>query len=205
MSEQRTIHSARPMTRRGEATRQKILNAAEQEFGREGFHAASVSGITAASGVAQGTFYIYFPSKEAIFCELVREIGRRLRRAMREAVVPANNQIEAERLGLDAFVGFINRNPSMYRIVQEALFVDEQVYRDYYNDIARGYARVLEAAARRGELAPGDAEVRAWAIMGIGHFLGLRYCLWQGAQPRPHTMDAVMDFIGHGILPRGPE
>ncbi len=202
MPDTKSRTAMKPVTKRGEATREKILRAAEIEFGEKGFHAASVAGITAGCGVAQGTFYIYFPSKEEIYRELVRDIGHQLRRAMREAVTGAGNQIEAERRGLDAFIGFVSRHPRLYRIVQEAHFVDEQVYRDYYNDIARGYARILDDAAARGELAPGDAEVRAWAIMGIGHFVGLRYCLWQGKHPRPETMDAVMDFIGHGVLPR---
>lgn len=190
-----------PSTARGEATRRKILQAAEQEFGSRGFHAASVAGITAAGGVAQGTFYIYFPSKEAIFRELVRDVGRQLRQAMREATRGAPDRLSGERRGLEAFVRFISAHPQLYRIVQEANFVDEQVYRDYYNDLARGYARVLENAAAQGELRPGDAEVRAWAVMGMGHFLGLRYCLWQGREPSKATMDAVMDFIAHGMAP----
>lgn len=192
----------RPRTARGEATRGRILRAAEREFGDKGYHGASVAGITTRGGVAQGTFYLYFPGKEAIFRELVRDIGRQLRRAMSAAASTGRNRLEAERQGLEAFIAFVSAHPRLYRIVQEAQFVDEQVYREYYLNIARGYTAALARAAERGELAPGDAEIRAWALMGIGHFLGLRYCLWQGRPPADETFAGVMDFIAHGMAPR---
>ncbi|MGH8562046.1 MAG: TetR/AcrR family transcriptional regulator, partial [Nevskiales bacterium] len=67
-----------PSTARGEATRARLLDAAEQEFGRRGFHNASITDITRAADVGQGTFYLYFQSKEDIFRELVRHMGRKL-------------------------------------------------------------------------------------------------------------------------------
>ena len=52
-----------PKTRRGERTRQKILDAAEREIGRKGFAEASISTITAEAAVGQGTFYLLFPQQ----------------------------------------------------------------------------------------------------------------------------------------------
>ena len=60
----------------------KLLEAAETEFGERGFAKASVSSITRRAGVGQGTFYLYFPGKEAVLIELVRHMGRELRRAL---------------------------------------------------------------------------------------------------------------------------
>ena len=59
-----------PKTKRGERTRQKILDAAEREIGRKGFAEASISTITAEAAVGQGTFYLYFRSKEDALREL---------------------------------------------------------------------------------------------------------------------------------------
>ncbi len=55
-----------------EEKRSSILKAAEQEFSRQGYQAASVAGIAAQAGVAVGTVYAYFQSKEALF-EAVRQ------------------------------------------------------------------------------------------------------------------------------------
>ena len=49
----------RPLTARGEATRRRILNAAEIEFGEKGFHLASVSSITTRASVGQGLSLIH--------------------------------------------------------------------------------------------------------------------------------------------------
>jgi len=192
-----------PVTARGEATRRKLLAAAEIEIGEKGFHIASVSSITTRADVGQGTFYLYFHSKDEIFLTLVRDIGARLRKHMALAVNGAADRIIAERRGLEAFFEFAHAHPGLYRIVQESQFVDESVFREYYERLAERYAEDIAAATARGELAPGDAVARAWTIMGIGHFIGMRWCLWQRRVPPAELVDAVMDMIAHGIAPRG--
>ncbi|HHX88257.1 MAG TPA: helix-turn-helix transcriptional regulator, partial [Paracoccus sp.] len=61
----------KPRTKRGRDTQQSILRAAEAVIGAQGYASASISDITRAAGIAQGTFYIYFDSKEHVFRELV--------------------------------------------------------------------------------------------------------------------------------------
>jgi AcrR family transcriptional regulator len=194
----------KPVTARGEATRRRLLNAAEQEFGTKGYHGASVSSITQRAEIAQGTFYLYFRSKEEMFLTLVRDIGHQLRAHSAQAIAKAGNRLEAERLGLEAFLQFTARHRGLYRIVQESQFVDPQVFRDYYERLAEGYATALSSATKAGELADGDAEVRAWSLMGIGHFLGLKWCLWQKKQPPDEVLEEVMRFITQGMGPRPP-
>jgi AcrR family transcriptional regulator len=196
--------AARTLTPRGEATRRRILAAAEQEFGERGFHAASVSSITVRAQVAQGTFYIYFATKEDCFVALVREIGHELRHQTGQAMALGSGRLDAERRGLDAFLRFTARHPGLYRIVQESQFVDEAVFREYYEKIAEGYVHGLDQAMRCGELCAGDAEVRAWALMGIGHFLGMRYCLWQNRVPGAKVLDEAMRFIAGGLAADRP-
>ena len=192
----------KPVTARGEATRRRLLTAAEQEFGSKGYHGASVSSITQRADIAQGTFYLYFRSKEEMFLTLVRDIGHQLRAASQQAIAKASTRLDAERLGLEAFLQFAARHRGLYRIVQESQFVDPQVFREYYEKLAEGYTAALGKAARDGELTTGDAEVRAWSLMGIGHFLGLRWSLWQKKSPPPEVLDEVMRFVTQGMGPR---
>ena len=192
-----------PATARGEATRRKLLDAAEIEFGDRGFHTASVSSITQRAGVGQGTFYLYFRTKEEIFSTLVKEIGRSLRKDMAVAVSAGGHRLVAERAGLEAFFNFAQLHPGLYRIVQEAQFVDEPTFRDYYERLAKGYSTGLATAADKGELSPGDADLRAWSIMGVGHMVGLKHCLWGGQVPSKPMMDEIMRFVTDGIALRG--
>jgi AcrR family transcriptional regulator len=191
-----------PKTRRGERTRQKILDAAEREIGRKGFAEASISTITAEAAVGQGTFYLYFRSKEDVLRELVLRMGRRLRRHLTLAVADAPSRLEAERRGLRAFLEFVRANPDLYRVVAESQFVDVGVFRRYYEEFATAYRSGLEAAEAKGEIRKGDAEVRAWALMGVSDMVGRRFALWDGKAPLKRVAEAAYDLLAEGLAPR---
>lgn len=189
----------RPKGARGRRTRQLLLNAAEAAFGRRGYFETSVTEITRRAGVAQGTFYVYFPSKRAIFTELVRERSRDVRQTIQESIQGATDRREAERLGFEAFFRYIGRHRSMYRIVRQAEFVDPGLFRWYYRRFAEGYVRGLRDGIRRGEVRDLNPEVLAYCLMGMGDFLGMRWVLWEKDGPRPAVLDTMMDFMLRGL------
>lgn len=191
-----------PKTRRGEQTKQKILDAAEREIGEKGFAEASISTITAEAKVAQGTFYVYFRTKEDVMRELVLRMGRRLRHHLTLATTDSNGRLEVERRGIHAFLEFVRDNPNLYRIVIGMQFVHEPTHRRYYQEFAESYRLALEAAVQRGEIAPGDAEVRAWALMGVCDMVGRRYALWDKDAPLDQVAEAAYALIAHGLEPR---
>jgi AcrR family transcriptional regulator len=202
MSETSSLHRLpAPKTRRGERTRQKILDAAEREIGRKGFADASISAITAKAAVGQGTFYVYFRSKEDVLRELVLRMGRRLRRHLTLAIADAPSRLEAERRGLRAFLEFVRNNPDLYRVVAESQFVDPPVFRRYYEEFAASYRAGLEVAAAKDEIRPGDAEVRAWALMGVSDMVGRRFALWDGKAPLKRVAEAAFDLVARGLRP----
>lgn len=191
-------------TARGERTRTKLLEAAAKEFGELGFHAASISGITRAAKVALGTFYVYFDSKEAIFRALVDYMGHLTRAWIAERVGQSTDRLSAERKGLQAFLEFVRGHKDLYRIVMEAQFVADDAYRRYYEDFAEAYERNLATAVARGDIRDGDNEVRAWALMGMSVFLGLRYAIWDNSQPAEDIVAAMSDLTERGLAPREP-
>lgn len=193
-----------PMTARGEATRQRLLDAAEAEFGEKGFHGASVSSITRRARVAQGTFYLYFPSKEAILRELVRHMGAELRGALSAASEGLTERLEVERAGFEAFLAFSREKKNLYKIVMQSQFVDASIYREYYETLAAAYAVGLRRAQSLGQVRAGDAETQAWALMGVAHFLGLRYAIWEDRVPPEAVMRSAFDFVAHGLSPEEP-
>ena len=90
-----------PRTERGRKTLRRLREAAASEFGERGFHEAAITGITQRAGVALGTFYTYFESKEEVFRALVRDMSRATRAHVAEAVKGAPDRLAAERLGLE--------------------------------------------------------------------------------------------------------
>ncbi|GIU92640.1 MAG: TetR family transcriptional regulator [Acidimicrobiia bacterium] len=190
----------RALSSKGERTRRRLLEAAERVFGEYGWEDASIVKITEAAGVAQGTFYRYFPSKEAIFEELVDDLNRRVRRAMSEGAARGRTRAEAERYGFEAFFRFTAEHPALYRIIRQAEFASPPALHRHYEKIAAGYVEALRIAMDRGEIARGDPEVLAYALMGIGELVGMRWILWAGADRVPdHVLDELSRFIARGL------
>ncbi len=180
-----------PRTARGEKTLRKILDAALAEFGTRGFSDSSIVGITTRARVALGTFYTYFDSKDAVFAALVRDMSARVRDAVAPAIEGATDALDTEARALAAYLRFVADQKEVYRIIDEAEFVDPEGFRTHYMTTADRIAARLTAGAERGELSDADAlecEVRAWAVMGINVFLGLRFGVW--GKEDPHTVAA---------------
>ncbi|MEU9886281.1 TetR/AcrR family transcriptional regulator [Sphaerisporangium sp. NPDC051011] len=188
-------------TPRAERTRARLLEAAEQVFARLGYHDASIVKITEAAGVGQGTFYLYFSGKLQIFDELVDDLNRRVRHAMSEASATGRDRIEAERLGFEAFFRFTAEHPALYRIIRQAEFVSPAALRRHYTRIVEGYAEGLRRAGAAGEIAEGiDPVVAAWALMGVGELVGMRWVLWDDtAAVPPPVFDEVMRFVRRAL------
>jgi AcrR family transcriptional regulator len=179
--------SKTPRTARGERTLRKILDAAREEFGERGFSDTSIVGITQRAGVALGTFYTYFESKEALFQALVRDMSAQVRDAAAPAFTESTHTLDAARKGLELFLKFARKNRHIYRIIDEAEFVDPATYREHYETTVTRITARLIAARGKGEIAADldddDLEILAWASMGANVFLGLRYSVWDSADP----------------------
>jgi AcrR family transcriptional regulator len=216
--------SASPRTARGVETRRRLLAAAERVFADHGYHEASVSRITDRAGVGQGTFYLYFDSKLDLFNELVEDLNHRVRQAMSEGARAASSRLEAERAGFAAFFRFTAEHPALYRVVREAELVSPEALRLHYTRIVEGYIDGLREAAADGEIGDIDPTVAAWALMGVGEMIGMRWVLWGDPDAAPgddadpmasgtgqvpeHVLDEMMRFIGGALgrpeLANGP-
>ena len=191
-----------PKTARGERTLRLLLDAATAEFGENGFHEASIGRITARAGVATGSFYTYFDSKEAVFTAVVRDLSGQVRDFVGPRLSGHANQIDAERAGQTAFLEFVRAHKEIYRIIDEAEFVDATSYRAHYERTAERIAARLDAAQARGEISDGPSEIRAWALMGMNVFLGLRFGVWDDRADAAAVARAGGDLIAHGLSRR---
>ncbi len=190
-----------PRTDRGRRTLRAILDAAAIEFGERGFHETSISGITRRAGVALGSFYTYFDSKDAVFRALVRDMSDQVRDHVTPHIRAAPDQIAAERAGLLGFIAFVRGHKEIYRIIDESEFVDPASFHAHYATTADRITQRLKAAAERGEVRRDISEIHAWAIMGMNVFLGLRYGVWAEDLSPETVADAIAQLLAHGIAP----
>jgi len=183
----------------------RLLRAAEELFGERSYHRTTVADICARAGMATGGFYSYYGSKAEVFAAVVRCINDDLRQAMRAALEHAEGgQRARERAAFRAYFDMLSERPWIDRIVRESEFIDQRLFREYYEHLARGYARGVRVAQLAHEVdARYDPEVIAFAYTGIGNFVGMRWADWTaGGRVPDDVLDDVLELLGRGLAPR---
>ncbi|GAA0486820.1 hypothetical protein GCM10009096_32050 [Parasphingorhabdus litoris] len=188
-----------PRTARGLKTKRKLLDAAALEFGEKGFHEASITGITQRAGTALGSFYTYFDSKDELFSALVKDMSARVKSHAASAMTKWQDALEREKLALESFMNFAREHKEIYRIIDEAEFVDPDSYRAHYEATAARILERLKEGAKLGDLRNDLEEAHAWAIMGMNVFLGLRYGIWSEEKSSAEIADIAKDILARGI------
>lgn len=189
-----------PVTEKGKATRQALLNAAEEVFGEMGYDGASVSEITRRAGVAQGTFYVHFPEKSATFAELVSHVNHKVRAQSAQATEGLTDRLEVERRGFEAFFQYVDDHPGIYRIIRDAEFAAPESHRKHYASLAKGYAEGLSEAMEAGQISDDiDPELLAYLLMGLAEFMGSRIGDWSDRLSRDEVAEQLMTFISRGL------
>lgn len=188
-----------PRTERGRRTQRALLDAAAAEFGERGFHDSSIVSITARAGVALGSFYTYFESKDALFRALVGDMSRRVRDHVAPILRTPRDAIAAEGAALHAFLGFAREHKEIYRIIDEAEFVAPEAWRAHYETTAARILERLRGGEARGEIAGPVSEAQAWAIMGMNVFLGLRYGVQDGAADLDEVSASANALLRRGL------
>jgi AcrR family transcriptional regulator len=190
---------------RNEATRRRLFAAAAQVVGEVGYAEASVSRITIAAGVAQGTFYSHFASRQDLLDRLLPSIGEDMLAFIEARVPPAAGDAEKEVARCEAFFAFLLVCPEYLRILNEAEFFAPAAYRALMATIGRGYMRVLLRARRRGALvgySDEELEVIVQTLLGARAYLSRRYAYAEGGvrSVPQHVISAYAKLVTHGLF-----
>jgi AcrR family transcriptional regulator len=161
-----TPSSERPRLRLPAAERRELITrAALDEFAQVGYEAASVGRIAKAAGVARTVLYDHYPSKQALFIDLLASEQRELLRYLSAALSSSGSTEQRWRALFDAFFKFVEEHPTAWAMMfprrppldEEALYEIGQL-RSEFNQVLVG---VLAADARRAGLEPGSIKARA--------------------------------------------
>ena len=156
--------------------RERLVSAAAEVFAVSGYHASRVSDIVARAGVAQGTFYLYFRSKEAVFLELVdrfftRTLAETLGAADPEEAATAADVVAQVRAMWRTLIVRCRQQPAAATaVLRDAPALGPEIrdrVRGYYERIADGVAAYISVASRRGLARPVDARLAGWLVQGL--------------------------------------
>jgi AcrR family transcriptional regulator len=186
-------------------TRDRLLRAAQQLIEEGGYGAASVAAIAERAGVAAGTLYRHFDSKQELFVEVFRSVCAREERAMRAASAEMASASAVQRLQevLATFAERALRNPRLaWALIAEPVdpLVDGErlAYRQRYADVI---AEALRAGIEAGELPRQNVELTAAALVGgCGEALVGPLSPLAGSRPSSEELVAALrTFVGRAV------
>jgi AcrR family transcriptional regulator len=192
--------------------RQSLLAAARRVFARKGYEAATVAEIVAEAGVAQGTFYLYFPSKRAAVMQLAEEFHRRLMEAVVQAYRPDRPLVESVRPAVEAAFRFCGQNVDLIRLLEFDVALDTEACRQLeslpaHQEFQAWMEEVIRQHAAREGLAVDPsmtARIIGWLMREACHEC---FLLGDGRQVERYVQ-AISGFLeaallGLGKLPEG--
>jgi AcrR family transcriptional regulator len=135
---------------RGTRTREALLRGAREVFERDGFVDAKITSITAAAGVAAGSFYTHFESKDAIFQALIAEVHEiTLHPGIEDAHTPQESIAATNR----AYLEHYERNARLFVLMDQVALLDEgfrSVRQKMSQDVAKRNARAIRRWQEQG-------------------------------------------------------
>jgi AcrR family transcriptional regulator len=192
-----------PTPRRdGEATRQRLLRAALELFTTTGFRATTTPQIAERAGVAEGTIYRHFSSKEQLLNDVYRAAHRWATTLVVETEGPYRTQERLQRIGRRLLEG-AERDPAGARMLLQAR--EDQYLDDRSRDAAREFRgtlqQVIAAGKSDGVIRAGPAELWAAVWLALVAFAAERVAAKEWTVEHPQTaqiLDAAWDAIKAG-------
>lgn len=175
-----------------------------QVVGQHGYANATIGRVTKVAGIAQGTFYLYFESRQALLDELLPHCGRELVEFIRARVVGAPDIFVKEERGFRAFLAYMDVNPHFFRILTEAAGAAPAAHARHFEFVTSRYVRSLRRALDAGELGNVEAnelETAAYMLMAMREYLYLRH-IKRGERDHESLEEVVrmyMKFVTGGL------
>jgi TetR/AcrR family transcriptional regulator, fatty acid metabolism regulator protein len=190
-----TVHSA------AGDKRERILAAAERVFARHGFFAAKVTDVAKDAGVADGTIYLYFKSKDDLLISLFEHRMTQVNATLRAAIAdqPPLDQLRAF---IRAYLRLVADEPAAAEVLTIELRQSSKFMKEYDNPAFQDFLRMLggivAAAQDKGQLDSAvPPHVAARMIFGVLDELALAWVLSRTTLPggTPGTRPKKFDIV----------
>jgi AcrR family transcriptional regulator/predicted DNA-binding transcriptional regulator AlpA len=173
--------------------RQQIMDKAVEIFARKGYHQTNVTEIAKAVGVGHSTFYVYFPSKMALFMECVDDVFQAMFadvweeiKGEKNPVARLNRRAEVVLRSHPQFIDMMN----VLKSIEEDDPPLEKKKRELYSSIVEPCRRDLARAIEMGLIPEIDVEIAAFLVVG---FLESAWLLIR--MNEEYTVERVLDAI----------
>lgn len=151
-------------------TKREIFETSMKLFAQKGYDATSIEEITATVGVAKGTLYYHFSSKEEIFNFLVEEGMKLLKNSIDIKTAKLENAIDKLRAVVLIQIKIISKYEDFMTIVLSQIWGHEQrniMCKNYVIEYIKTIEEIIKEGIQKGEIPEGDPEVLASGIFGL--------------------------------------
>jgi len=190
--------------------RERIISAAARFFGEKGYHNTTTSEIAAAAGVAAGTIYIYFSSKEELLVAVFEEFLGTHMQQLRDGVERVSGPEAKLRTLIDLGLDLMERNPDSARIFLSQLRQSPMMIKLVAKRSSRVYKDIIESilmeGMREGKFREVNPRSAANMVFGVFQITVLDWVADDCAYSLTAGSEDVSSFVLKGLQrTSGPE
>jgi len=183
---------------------QQIIDAAVRIFARKGYYHSRVSDIAREAGMAAGTIYLYFRTKDEILVTLFRDTMAHFVASVRKAVAEEPDAVAKLRRLVRLHFEMLEENPALAEVLQVELRQGQKFFRGASAQEISAYfaliAAVIEEGVAQGQLRPGvPVKVATKALFGAMDQMATSWVLGKRAYRLVDTAESVADIFLRGV------
>lgn len=194
---------------KGMRRREEIIRTAREIFSQKGFSETRVTDITGKAGIAKGTLYLYFRSKEELFLAVIRDAAERLRNSVAEALQGVEDPLERVRISVPVIFENCRKEAALYlAIFQQSTFMDSEHAAEMqalYEPLAHDFQKTIEEGMRKGVFHVGDPQILSHGVFGFLASLIHRWLIMETSGDTPEgyvekMVETVARFFCYGLI-----
>lgn len=185
-----------------QARRAELLKIAREIFAEKGFEGTTISEIVARAGIAQGTFYLYFPSKISVVVTLAQEMQSDIEQALRLSYAEAPTLDEMIKRSVESAFHIVGQYRDILALVHsgirwlEAEEARSHIFAPYHALIAEAIRRAQDAGAIHATINP---EVTAVFIVGLIYYSADQCYVYRSSIPPEVYIAEAARFIRQAL------
>lgn len=196
-----------------EERKEEIMRCAAEVFAEKGYRLSSINDIIERTGIARGTFYLYFPSKREAFLELIQSYFEDIARILwdnhtklDETLKRKGDFLAAWRENIISILDYHARNPHLSSIIyREALGRDEDFSErvDELSQLARRiYLEEFRMLGERRLIRPCDVELVTSTVIGGTVYAIMEYLMDKRSKVDvPALAEKILDYHVRALAP----
>ena len=184
----------------------ELVAAARKVFSEQGFHNATMEEIAQIAGVAKGTIYLYYPSKQAAYWAAMEQGILGMLEATRRSMQAAGNAAAKIRTFIECKLDYFEQNRDFFKIYYSEFGHSlahparlRKQFRELYVQQARIVKAVLEEGIRDREIRPVPADAAAFAICDLTRSMATQRVLGWDSSDLRDAVNFIFDLVWKGL------